>query len=296
MASQISNNRTIIITGANKGIGYTIIETLLSESTPYTIILTARNPVLGNQAVEDLQAKYKNATSKVIFRQLDVTDDKSVDEFVGWVKSSYGKIDALVNNAGLGGLDKPTLEKQLGIIQTNIISLIDLTEKLLPYLAIDGKIINISSGFGILNLQRTAIRDLLNDEHLSEKTLLYLANSLYEATKESKQQLLGFSEDVYLASKALVNAYTRWILPRKLKGDQQAFTVCPGWCATDMGGKEAHRTVEQGAATPVYLLNLPWKNDERLNGQFFRDDKVIDYTKDVYGLKETFGIDEGPVN
>ena len=51
-------HRTILVTGANKGIGYVTVERFLSESTPYDIILTSRDVKLGEKAIETLQAKH----------------------------------------------------------------------------------------------------------------------------------------------------------------------------------------------------------------------------------------------
>jgi len=71
-----SQRRTILITGANKGIGYATVETLLSESTPYDIILTSRDSKLGQEAVATLQAKYPNSSSALTYYQLDVNDER----------------------------------------------------------------------------------------------------------------------------------------------------------------------------------------------------------------------------
>ena len=263
--------RTVIVTGANKGIGYCIVEKLLKESNPYDIILTARNSKLGEEALSTLSKKYASSNSKVTFQQLNISDPSSIDAFADWIKTKRGgKFDVLINNAGYGwGKDK--VEERLDTININLLETIDLTEKLLPYLADDGKILMISSSLGELSRQGTQIQQALNDPSLTKEKLTELTNGLIERTKNLSHEELGWSQSTYDASKALLNAYTRSILLKELKGNQQGYTVCPGWCRTDMGGPSAALPAEQGAETPVYLVNLPFKRDDTINCKFFSE-------------------------
>ena len=136
--------RSIVITGANKGIGYVTIERIIEEKTPYDIILTARNTQRGQDALASLLRNHKSSQSKLTFRELDVSDSKSIDNFVSWVKEKRnGNIDVLVNNAGVN--TEKTVSDRLNVIDVDLSGAIELTEKLLPYLASDGKIIMISS-------------------------------------------------------------------------------------------------------------------------------------------------------
>ncbi len=135
MDSQTSP-RKIVVTGSNKGIGYSIIETLLASATPYELILAARNPTLGEKAVETLRAKYPNSLSKLIFRQLDVSNDASIFSFAEWIKNTLGKIDVIVNNAAILYRDSTDEEKK-STIYTNFTSAVKLTEKIIPVLSDD---------------------------------------------------------------------------------------------------------------------------------------------------------------
>ena len=269
-----TNLRTVIVTGANKGIGYSIVETLLQGETPYDIILAARNVKLGEEAQASLAQKHPSSVSKVTFRQLNIDDVASVDEFVDWIKSArHGKVDVLVNNAGIAD-PKETIETKINTLNTNFLYTVRLTEKVLPYLATDGKVIMVSSGYGRIDRQKGEAAQLLENNELTREQLFEGVNRLVEKTKEGKQTELGWSEDAYGASKALLNAYLRFVLVKELKGDQQGFTLCPGWCKTDMGGQTATSTSEEGAATPVYLINLPFKRDDNFNGKFFTKSAV----------------------
>ena len=51
-----------------------------------------------------------------------------------------------------------------------------------------------------------------------------------------------WSISTYNASKAIVNAYVRFVLSKEVTGKQQAITVCPGWCRTDLGGPSAFKS------------------------------------------------------
>lgn len=272
-----NNIRTVIITGANKGIGYATVEKLLQESNPYDIILTARNPKLGEEAFETLSNKYPSSSSKLTFQQLNLSDPKSIESFIDWLKRERnGKFDTLLNNAGYG-FDKDGIEDRLDTININFVQTVDLTEKLLPYLADDGKIIMVSSTLGILSGQGSKMQKVLSDLNLSKEETVRLTNQLIEKTKDLSHTELGWSESTYDATKALLNAYTRWVLVKLLKQDQQCYVLCPGWCRTDMGGANAALPVEAGAETPVYLINLAHKFDEKINGKFFENSKVREF-------------------
>ena len=269
--------RTVVVTGANKGIGYAIVEKLLQGSNGYDVVLTARNPKLGEEAYTQLSQKYTSSSSKLTFQPLNISDSSSIDTFVGWLKAERnGKVDVLVNNAGIAS-KAGDVEGRLNTIDTNFTKTVEITEKVLPHLANDGKIIMVSSQLGELNLQGPEIQKFLTDPNLTKEDLEGSVSKLVEATKNLSHTSLGWSNSAYNASKVLLNAYTRWVLAKLVKGDQQCYTLHPGWCKTDMGGERAPETAEDGAETPIYLINLPFKADEKLNGQFFEKSKIREW-------------------
>lgn len=268
--------RTVIVTGANRGIGYAMVERLLKEPSPFDIIFAVRNLDLGKEAVSKLTQKHTTSASQLTLQQLDVSDSGSIDNFVKWIKAEReSKFDILVNNAGIGYL-KDKLQERLDTIQINFVGTVELTEKLLPHLTSDGKIIMVSSENGLLSWQGS-IRKTLDDPTMTREKLMKLCDQLIEYTKTMKHTQLGWSEPTYDASKALLNAYTRWVLVKMLKGDQQCYTLDPGWCKTELGGPSAPLPVERGADTPLYLINLPFKHDEKYNGKFFMNRKVHEF-------------------
>ena len=280
---QKSSSRVIIVTGANKGIGYSLIERLVKHPEPSTLILTSRNETLGKEAVEKLLSAQPSIKENLHYHALDITKPESISKFAEWISQKFGKVDVLVNNAGVilkNEIDpnfQPTVDDIKNVIGTNFFSARALSDKLLPLLTEDGKIINISSQFGVWNTQGKALNDILAKPDFEEKDIERIY-SLFEKAVTNKT----FNEDQvtnspYRVSKALMNAWTHYLLPSKLKGDQQCYTMCPGWCRTDMGGESATRSVDEGSETAEYLIGLPYKANKDFNGKFFYDKNVISF-------------------
>ena len=282
--------RNIVITGSNKGIGYATVEKLLGGEIPYDIITTSRNTKLGEEALKTLKTKYPTSVSTITYHQLDVNDDKSVDDFVEWLKNTSGKLDILLNNAAIG-TPHTNDEQKHNTIKTNFFSVVKLTEKIIPLLSEDGKVIMVSSSVGILSWQGPKLKKALEDENITEQQLFDLGKNVLEVIKDYPTEVF-LPEGSYPASKALLNAYVRRFLPKKLKTNQQCYALCPGLCATDMGSgfrenakakKEIKDSVgealsaEEGADTPVYLINLPFEKKEELNAKFFAKREIISY-------------------
>jgi len=270
--TQPNHQRTIVITGANKGIGFAIIEKLLASANSYNIILTARDPHRGEAAVKKLSATQTQSASTLTYHRLDVNDDKSIQEFIDWLNKDGLKIDVLVNNAGIMHA-KASLEQRKQTIQTNYLSLVHLTERLIPLLTDDGKVINISSILGSFAMISPSLKMELEKPNLTEEDLQRLVDNI----EKYHQDFTGAFDSSYCASKALLNAWTQWVLPKKLKETQQCYCLAPGWCATDLGGHSAPLTAHDGADTPVYLIELPFKKHADLNAKFIEKRQVIPF-------------------
>jgi NAD(P)-dependent dehydrogenase (short-subunit alcohol dehydrogenase family) len=230
--------RVAVVTGANRGIGLEICRQLARRGG-IRVVLTARNETRGMAAAGQL----RDEGLEVDFHELDVTSEKSVKTFAGWLEGTCKRCDILVNNAGIvvdprGSrfLDsRPATYRQT--LDTNLFGPLLLSQALLPLMKRNryGRIVNISSGQG----------------QLSD---------------------MGAGTPAYRVSKTALNALT-CVLAAELKGSGILVnSMCPGWVRTDMGGPGAPRTVEQGADTAVWLATLP---DDGPNGGFFRDRKPI---------------------
>ncbi|MFE2518953.1 SDR family NAD(P)-dependent oxidoreductase [Streptomyces mirabilis] len=128
-----------LITGANKGIGFETARQLLAVG--HVVYLGARDVERGQQAAAALDAR---------FVQLDVTDDASVHSALAAIDAAEGRLDVLVNNAGIlgdGTLDGPTA---LRAFDTNAVGLVRVTEAALPLLrkSANPTVVTVSSSAG----------------------------------------------------------------------------------------------------------------------------------------------------
>ena len=202
-------------------------------------MLTARKSGTGKATVKRLVAQ--NLT--VQFRSLDVTSGKSIAALREFLKRTYGRLDVLINNAGIIAKgDAPGLEVDMETVrvtlETNALGPFHLSQALASLLQRSrrGRIVNMSSGMGAL----------------SEMESDYAA---------------------YRISKTVLNAVTA-ILSAELRDRVSVNAACPGGVRTDMGGRSAERDVTEGADTPVWLaLDAP----QRLTGKFVRDRRVISW-------------------
>ncbi|HEX3254836.1 MAG TPA: SDR family oxidoreductase, partial [Gaiellaceae bacterium] len=175
--------------------------------------------------------------------QLDVTDEDSIGRAVASVAEDPGRLDVLVNNAGItgGGWSTSAVDADLDQVRktldTNLFGAWRLTEEALPLMRRNGygRIVNISSGMG----------------QLSD---------------------MGGHSPGYRVSKTGLNVLTRMLTAELVDENILVNSVCPGWVRTDMGTESARRSVEEGADTPVWLATLP---DDGPRGGFFRDRQPI---------------------
>jgi NAD(P)-dependent dehydrogenase (short-subunit alcohol dehydrogenase family) len=224
-----------LVSGSNRGIGREIARQLAESG--HHVIVTARDAAAAERAAEELGDEGRLSTQS---EQLDVTDQGSVDRLVERVANSPGRLDALVNNAGVQGIvggraaTAPLDDAHL-TMETNLFGAWRLTQGLLPLLRRSDhpRIVNVSSGAG----------------QLAEMNGGYAG---------------------YRFSKAALNALTR-VLSEEETGIL-VNSMCPGWVRTDMGGAAAPRSVEEGADTGVWLATLP---DDGPTGGFFRSREPI---------------------
>jgi NAD(P)-dependent dehydrogenase (short-subunit alcohol dehydrogenase family) len=228
-------SKIALVTGANRGIGYEIVKQLGYKG--FTVLLGARDEQKGETAAARLKAE----NIDVQFVSLDITKEESVRQAREWLEVKYGKLDVLINNAGIisqKSLTEVETEEVKKIMETNFYGPMRMNSVFLPLLkkASHAKIINMSSGMG-------ALEDLSG----------------------------GYAS--YRLSKAGLNAQTI-LLSNELAGTGvKVFAMCPGWVKTDMGGASAPRSVEQGADTAVWLAST----EEAQTGKFYRDRKVINW-------------------
>jgi NAD(P)-dependent dehydrogenase (short-subunit alcohol dehydrogenase family) len=241
----MSERKVALVTGANKGIGYEIAIGL--GVLGWSVGVGARDERRREAAVEKLRAAGVDAFGV----PLDVTDDGSVAAAAGLVEERAGRLDVLVNNAGVtGGMpQQPTtadLEKVRTAVETNVIGVIRVTNAMLPLLrrSISPRIVNMSSGVGSLTRQ----------------------------SGSTDERATGPLSVAYAPSKTMLNAITVQYAKELRDTNILINAGCPGYCATDLNDFRGVRTPEQGAAIAIRLATLP---DDGPTGGFFEDAGVV---------------------
>lgn len=248
------------MTGGNKGIGYFIVRRLLKSGIdPLQCIFTSRTEANGKKAIESL-AKDGVDNRRVHFHVLDLSRPESVETFSKWIAAKHPKIDIVVNNAGFAfkNSDRTPFSGQAApTFAINFFGTVALTEKLRPFLAPNGRIVNVASMAGtgaIGRLKNTATKQCLSQSK-NLATLMASAQAFVDlvTAKGKKCADEGFPTTCYGMSKAFLIAYTRLCA----RGGVNTFSCCPGWCATDMSSHSGPRSADKGAETPVWLALQP---------------------------------------
>ena len=239
----MSEQTIVLVTGANKGIGYEIAAGL--GALGWSVGVGARDEQRREAAVEQLRAAGADAFGV----PLDVTDDASVAAAAGLIEDRTGRLDVLVNNAGVtGGMPQtPSAVNPATVraaVETNVIGVIRVTNAVLPLLrrSASPRIVNMSSSVGSLTLQTAPGTEM------------------------------GPISAAYVASKTFLNAVTVQYVKELRDTNILINAACPGFTATDLNGFRGVRTPEQGAAIAIRLATLP---DDGPTGGFFDDAGVV---------------------
>jgi NAD(P)-dependent dehydrogenase (short-subunit alcohol dehydrogenase family) len=110
--------RVVLITGANQGIGFHIAKVLSQSKTAYTILVGARDPARGSEAVSKLATTKTNPDTTISTIPVDLNDTKTIDSALGTISKDHGRLDVLINNAGRMGASV-TPEDWHAIFQVN---------------------------------------------------------------------------------------------------------------------------------------------------------------------------------
>ena len=233
-----------LITGANKGIGFETARQLGEQGV--TVLVGARDEVRGKDAADSLAARGIKAAPV----RIDVTDATSVAEAAAEIERRHGRLDVLVNNAGVaGGFHGAPSEATAGdmreVYETNVFGVVTVTNAMLPLLrrAGAGRIVNMSSHLGSL---------VLNSDPDSPFARLNMI--------------------AYQSSKTALNAITV-AYAKELRGTAIKINVAhPGVVATDINGHRGQRTPEEGA---VIVVRLALLDDAGPSGASLSDDGVV---------------------
>jgi NAD(P)-dependent dehydrogenase (short-subunit alcohol dehydrogenase family) len=232
---------TVLITGANRGLGRETARQLADLG--WTVLLGARDPDRGRAAAADLAAGGADVRPVT----LDVTDDASVAAAADRVADEVGRLDVLVNNAGIIGARVAPLETGpadfLACFGVNLLGPVRVTRAFLPLLGkVDlPRVVMVSTGMGSLAV-----------------------------TTDPERLESGIVSLVYPSSKAALNMVTSQYA-RALPG-WKVNAVDPGYTATDLNGHTGHKSVEEGARAIVALATV---GADGPTGGFFDDRGVV---------------------
>lgn len=211
---------TILITGANKGLGHEAARRLIAAG--HTVWAAARDTTAGTAAADALGAR---------FVQIDVTDDASVAAAVETIRAAGTGLDVLVNNAGVVGSMKPPRETTADDIartyETNVFGVVRVTHAFLPLLEESEHpvIVNVASGLGSLAVNNDPARvenGVVNLDYPTSKTAVVALSDMYA------RALPGIKVNV----------------------------VDPGYTATDLNGHSGHQTVAEGTDAIVAMAQV----------------------------------------
>ncbi|UJR35959.1 hypothetical protein I4U23_028700 [Adineta vaga] len=272
--------KVAVVTGANKGIGYAIVNKLCSVFDGI-IYLTARNEELGLNAVQQLQETNKNAHNKVQFHQLDLTNVESIRRLADYIKKTHGGLDILINNAAIAFKvnDTTPFGDQAEITaQTNFFGTINICNALFPLLRDHARVVNVSSRAGMLELVKSnEIRHNLISPNATIETVSDILSDFIQKAKQNSHEENGYPNSAYGMSKVALTAATfiqQRLFDEKPQRDIVVNACCPGYIKTDMSSQKGMGSPEQGADTPVYLATLEPKISSP-RGEFVAERKIL---------------------
>ncbi|KAK8870083.1 hypothetical protein IAR55_000653 [Kwoniella newhampshirensis] len=239
----MSTNTIVLVTGANRGIGLGIFQALLTSTKPYTLLLTSRDLARGQEAAKSIESDIKASNgSTVVPMQLDIEDDESIAKLYDEVEKQFGRIDALVNNAGAAfDMAAPRLKwshRKLWsyTYNLNVISTDALTHKFMPLL-----------------LQSSNPHLLFLTSTVASLTESFIEQLPYNTPPTDKgwPKDLGFDIPAYRSSKVALNMMGRhWAKNTKADG-VIVHLVDPGLVATEFGGGDPAAKALRGAPPPI---------------------------------------------
>ncbi len=267
--------RTVLVTGGNRGIGLEICRQL--DELGFKVIMGSRDYLKGKSAAASF-------SENVVVQQLDVTNEESIGNLFSFVEKEFGKLDVLINNAGIGeeleDHGNQGLNRVKKVLKKNFYGGWKVIRTLIPVMRRAGI---VSERSGAKNVPLSGVRHIMETNLYGPWRMIQVFIPLL--LKSEKGRVINMSSGMgellslsgyypgYSLSKSSLNALTIMFSNELKEKGIKVNAMCPGWVKTDMGGPDAPRTVSEGADTAVWLateIDIP-------SGKFFRDRKEISW-------------------
>lgn len=261
--------KTILVTGGNRGIGLEVCRQL--DALGYRVILGSRDYLKGKAAGRSL-------SENVVVHQLDVTNEESIQRLFTHMEKEYGKLDVLINNAGVGEVPPETGKSLLSgarsFAEKNMAGARKVFQAVVPLLRKTGI---LSHKLGAKDVPLEHVRYIMETNLYGPWRMIQVFVPLLKKSPQGRIINVSSGNGVlknltgeypgYSLSKAALNALTV-MLSHELKRDKTSVNaMCPGWVKTDMGGPDAPLTVAEGAEGVVWLAT----REEIPTGKFFQN-------------------------
>lgn len=242
------NKKVALVTGANKGIGFATAQKLAEHGI--TVLLGSRDEANGKASAEKLQ----QLGLDVHYISIEMEERETFSIAAEYIERVYGKLDILINNAGIqiesevwqtNTTESVPMEVLRKTFEVNFFGMVDLTQQMLPLLMKSeaGRIVNLTS---------------------------ILASLQYHATPGSNTY--NTKTFAYNTSKTAVNSFTIHLAHALKDTKIKVNAAHPGWVKTEMGGKGAYLSLEEGASTSIYLALI---GDEGPNGSYMHNNTIL---------------------
>ena len=286
---------SILITGANRGIGNGILSEIIKGENEKTIYLCLRSKEKFDSTIESLEQEVK---SKCQFKylEIDLNDSTAVDSAVNQLVKDKVSLNTVINNAAvlywekIPGVSRKTLD-------INFLNVKKFNDKLLEHnlIAKEGHIIFLSTVAGNINI----ITDNTWVEKLKKAKLIDLEqlaeDFIHQADVEGKiEKLIGYTKKLpkeYSFSKLLINIYVRLLVesPRVKENAIFVNSIFPGFVKTDMAGEMGIVSISQGARPVIECIGMDKEQKEKVNGLLLTDKliplDVMDESVDFFAYK-----------
>ena len=237
---------TVLITGANKGIGFETTKQLAQAG--YFVYLGSRDKIEGLEALKKLKALGLNNVDCI---EIDVTNIDSIKSARKELEGKINQLDVLINNAGIGGgqdqnLSTGKIENLRKVFDTNFFGAVQTTQEFIPLLkkSNEPRIVNVSSGLGSL--------------------------AVHSSTQNPNYAIY----DTYSCSKTALNAFTVMLANEFRDTNFKINSVTPGYTATDLNNHQGTQKVEQAAKVIVKYATV---SNDGPTGKFLKEAGKIDW-------------------